>query len=152
MLCCSDNPNSNFIETHIDSIDKVIDSLSARYYNFILIGDFNAEESDTTIKDFCDIYNFKSLIKDSTCFKNPDKPNCTDLMLTNRNRSFQKSCVIETGLSDSHKMTVTVLRSHLNKLGPKIIHYRDYKSFLNDVFRSELVIKNENLKNFNDLD
>ena len=73
-------------------------------------------------------------------------------MLTNRNRSFQNSCVIDTGLSDFHKMTVTVLRSHLNKLGPKIIHYRDYKSFSNDVFRSELVIKNENLKNFHDLD
>ena len=31
VLCCSHDRNSNFIETHIDSIDKVIDSLSARY-------------------------------------------------------------------------------------------------------------------------
>ena len=44
------------METHMDSIGKLLDSLSARYENFILIGDFNAEESDTTIKDFCDIY------------------------------------------------------------------------------------------------
>ena len=36
----------------MDIIGKVIDSLSAIYGNFILIGDFNAEESDTTIKDF----------------------------------------------------------------------------------------------------
>ena len=49
-------------------------------------------------------------------------------------------------------MTVTVLRSHLNKLGPKIIHYRDYKNFSNDAFRSEVVIENGNLQNFNDLD
>ena len=32
----------------MDSIGKVIDALSARYEQFILIGDFNAEESDTT--------------------------------------------------------------------------------------------------------
>ena len=49
-------------------------------------------------------------------------------------------------------MTVTVLRSHLNKLGPKINHYRDYKHFSNDAFRSEHVTENGNLQNFNNLD
>ena len=53
------------------------------------MGDFNAEESDTTTKNFCDIYSFKILIKDASCFKNPDKRKCLDLMLTNKNRSFQ---------------------------------------------------------------
>ena len=82
----------------MDSNGKVLDLLSARYENFILIGDINAEESDTTIKDFRDIYSFKYLIKDATCFKNPDKPKCIDLMLTDRNRSFQNSqdCLIST--------------------------------------------------------
>ena len=47
-------------------------------------------------------------------------------------------------------MTAPVLRSHFNKLRPKIIHYRDYKNY--DVFRSELVIENGNLQNFNDLE
>ena len=78
----------------------------------VLIGDFN----DTTIKDFCDIYSFKNLVKDATCFKNPDKHKGIDLTLTNRNKSFQNSCIIDTGLFDFHKMTATVLRSHLNKL------------------------------------
>ena len=40
----------------MDSIGKVLDSLSARYENFILIGEFNAEKSDAAIKDFCDVY------------------------------------------------------------------------------------------------
>ena len=78
----------------MDSIGKVIDSLSARYENYILVI-LNAEESDTTIKDFCDMYSFKNLIKDAACFKNADKPKCIDLMLTNRNRSFQNSSVID---------------------------------------------------------
>ena len=76
-------------------------------------------------------------------------PNCIDLLLRNRNRSFQNSCVIDRGLSDLHKMTVTRLRSHLNKLGRKIIHYRDYNNFSNNAFRSELkaIMKRIRLKN-----
>ena len=33
-------------------IGKNIDSLSSRYENFLLIGDFNAEVSDMSMKDF----------------------------------------------------------------------------------------------------
>ena len=104
---------------------KAIDSLSSRYENFLLIGDFNAEVSDVSMKEFCDIYSFK----------NPANYKCIDLMLTNRHRSFQNSCVIETGLSDFHKITVTVLRAFFKKAEPKVIPYRDYKNFTNDNFR-----------------
>ena len=47
-------------------------------------------------------------------------------MLTKRQRSFQNSRVIDTRLSDFHKMTVTVLRSRFLKAEHKIIMYRDY--------------------------
>ena len=87
------------------------------------------------MKDFCDIYSFQNLIKEPTCFKNPTNPKCIDLMLTNRHRSFQNLCVIETGLSDFHKLTVTVLRPFLKKAEPKIIFYRDYKNFTNDNYQ-----------------
>ena len=106
----------------MESIGKVMDSLSTKYKNLILIGEFNATEFDTSAENLYDIYNFKNLI-------NPHNPKCTDLMMTNRSRSFQNSCVIETRLSDFHKMTVTVLRSSLPKLEPQIIKYRDYKNF-----------------------
>ena len=42
-------------------------------------------------------------------------------MMTNRLRNFHNSCVTQTGLSDFYKMAVTVLRSHLPKLGPQIV-------------------------------
>ena len=98
----------------------------------MIIGDFNAQASDTSVKDFCDIYSFQHLIKEPTCCKNPNNPKCRDLMLTNRQRSFQNSCVVDTGLSDFHRMTVTVLRSYFIKVEPKIIMYRDHKSFSNN--------------------
>ena len=53
-------------------------------------------------------------------------------MSTNRHHSFQNLCVIETGLSDFHKMAVTVLRSFLKKVETKVIFYRDEKNFTND--------------------
>ena len=55
-------------------------------------------------------YNLKSLVKQKTCFKNPDNLSCIDLILANSPRSFQDSSVFETGLSDFHKLTTAVLK------------------------------------------
>ena len=35
---------------------------------------------------FCDNYNLTSLIKQPTCYKNPNNPTCIDLILSNRDR------------------------------------------------------------------
>ena len=43
----------------MESMGKVTGSLSAKYENFILFGDFSATEFDTSVKIFCDIYSFK---------------------------------------------------------------------------------------------
>ena len=122
----------------MEIIGKIIDSLSAVYENVILIGYFNATKFDNPIENFCDISSSKNLIKQVTCFKNSHNPKCIDLIMTNRSRRFQNSRVIETGLSDFNKMTVTVLRSHLSKLGPQIIIYGYYKNFCNEKFQSQV--------------
>ena len=83
-------------------------------------------------------YNLKSLVKQKTCFKNPDNPSCIDLILTNSPRSFQDNSVFETGLSDFHKLTTTVLKQYFPKPKPKIVNYRDYRNFRNDEFWAEL--------------
>ena len=59
--------------------------------------------TDTNLKDFCNLYLLKNLIKKPTCFKNPENPKTIDLMLTNRPRSFCNSDTLETRLSDFHK-------------------------------------------------
>ena len=83
------------------------------------------------------------MINKPPCYKNSDKPTCIDLILTNCPLSFQNSCVIETGLSDFHKMIITGLKTSYQKIEPKVINYRDYKSFSNEWFRESLL---ENLK------
>ena len=70
------------------------------------MGDFNTETTESAMGEFMNIYNLKNLIKGPTCYKYPDKTSCIDLILTNKSRSFYSSHIIETGISDFHKMTV----------------------------------------------
>ena len=90
------------------------------------MGDFNVEPNDANMKDFCQIYGCKNIVKGKTCFKNPINPTYIDLIITNRPKSFPESEVIETRLSNFHKMSLTVMKVFYNKQ-PKIIQYRKYK-------------------------
>ena len=139
LVCCSYNPNKNNISRHLEAVRRSLDIYSALYENTILVGDFNVDVNDPVMGFFCESYNFKNLIKDPTCFKNPENPSCIDLILTNSPYSFQNSCVIETGLSDFHKMTVSVMKTTFQKLKPKIVNYSDYSGFSNDGFRKNLL-------------
>ena len=123
----------------------------SKYENFILLGDFNSEMSELAMKQFCDTYNLSNSIKEPTCFKNVPNPSTIDLILTNRERRFHNSIAIETGLSDHHKLTITVLKSSFQKQVPITILYRDYKNFNHSVFRTELVgeLYNQNNDNTN---
>ena len=60
------------------------------------------------------------------------------MIVTNRPRGFHRCHIIETGLSDFHKMTVTVMTMYFQKQGPTVIHYRDYKSFNTQSFRQDV--------------
>ena len=85
-----------------------------------------------------------SLWKSQPDLKFPDNPSYIDLFLTNRSRTFQCTSTTGTGISDLHKLVVTVLKTFYKKHRTKIIHYRDYKNFENDNFRQDL--KKELLK------
>ena len=109
------NASKDNILHFVNEIGPVIDHYMPKYDKFLILGDFNSEMSEDAMRDFSETYNLSNLIKERTCFKNPSNPSLIDLILTNRPRSFQDSHVIETGLSDHHKMTITVLKSFLSK-------------------------------------
>ena len=50
-------------------------------------------------------------------------------MLTNKPRCFQNTTVFETGLSDFHGLVLTIMKTHIPRLKPKMIRYRSYKKF-----------------------
>ena len=111
------------------------------------MGDFNSQPNDNVLKEFLELFSFKNLVKEPTCYKNPHNPRLIDLIITNRPKMFQNTINVETGLSDFHMMTVTVLKTSYKKCKPKLISYRDYKHFSNDNFRHELMplLRNERL-------
>ena len=126
------------ITNHLSALSLGLDELTQQYDNIILIGDFNCEPSDTEMSNFCEIYGLKNLVKEPTCFKNVEKPTLIDLILTNKTKSFQSTLNVESGLSDFHKMTITVMKCEYKKQPSKVIFYRDFKNYSNDKFRYDL--------------
>ena len=90
------------------------------------------------VQELSDVFTFTNPIKQTTCFiPTATHRSLIDIIQTNRPRSFQSSVAIETGLSDHHKILLTVLKCHFVRLQPTTIQYRDYKyfdpeSFIND--------------------
>ena len=72
----------------------------------------------------------KNLIKDNTCFKNPLKPSCIDLIITNRSKNFQSSVAVETGLSDFHKIMLSVMKVIYKKQNSNIVTFGIINTFL----------------------
>ena len=121
------NPNKSFLSNHLECLNRIIDEYSKLYQNFLFLGDFNASVSEKCLEEFCNLNGLTSLIKKPTCFKNPDKPTCIDLILTNQPSCFQHNKVFETGLSDFHLLTVTEFKMSFQKLQPNIINYETIK-------------------------
>ena len=72
------------ITENLNKIGKNLDLLSSKYDNFMLIGDLDAQRTESAVSGFCEISYLKHLIKDKTCSKNPTEPTCIDLIVTNR--------------------------------------------------------------------
>ena len=108
------------------------------YDKILLTGDFNAEESEDTLRSFMELYDLKNLVKESTCFKSVKNPSRVDLFLTTCKRSFQNTMAISTGISDCHKMIITVLKTTFKKAKYKIIINRSYRNYNPNAFNEEL--------------
>ena len=104
LICGFYNPHKTQILKHV--LDYYLS-----YDNIIILGDCNSEQTETYMKDFINAYDLKNLVKEPTCYKNPRNPSCIDLILTNRYMSFQNTTTVESGLSDFHKMTITIMET-----------------------------------------
>ena len=129
---------ASLTHTSLKNIGKTLDKYSKHYDKFMLVGDFNAEESEPCLSQFLYESNVKKIVKENTCFKNALSPSCIDLFITNSPLTFQNTIAISSGLSDSHKMVITVMKMLFKKHSPKERHYRDYKYFHQTKFKNNL--------------
>ena len=133
LLSYSYNPHKSNIKQHLSNISKGLDKLNPKYDNILVIGDLNSEMSEPSLDEFCQTYNLESIVNKPTCFKNPKNSSCIDLMLTNKQERFLKAKTVEIGLSDFHKMVISVFKTSFKK------QYGDYKRFDNEKFRESLI-------------
>ena len=115
----------------------------------MLVGNFNAQESEPCLSQFLYEYNAKNTIKESSCFKNVLNPSCIYLFITNSPLSFQSTIAVINGLSDFHKMVTTVMKMSFKKHSSIERHYRDYKYFDRTKFKNNLNEKlSEGISNY----
>ena len=151
LICCSHNPNRTFVSNHLDHIAKGVNTYSKKYEKILLMGDFNVGFTEANMTAFCNEYKLKALNKEPTCFINYISPSCIDLFVTNCRKGFESTLTIETGLSDFHKIIVTVLKVKHGKILPKIMQYRDCKKFDSKRFFENLQVSLSHL-DMNSLD
>ena len=137
LFCGCYHPPSQSDQYFFENIGKALDKYS-KHDKFMLVGDFNAEESEPCLSQFLYEYNAKNIVKENTCVKNALNPSCIDLFITNSPLSFQNTIAVSNGLSDFHKMVITVQR-----------YYRDYKHFDRTKFKKNLNEKlSEGISNY----
>ena len=106
------NPHKTTISSYLKDIEKEIDSLLSQCENIILQGDFNCELKEETLSTFCEVHNLKNLIKEPTCFKNPEKPTIIDLIWSNNLRlSLEVDDPSKYALKDFQNVCLTSLNS-----------------------------------------
>lgn len=94
-----------------------------------LVSDFNSDMQNSDLRDFCELYSLKSVMKFPTCIKSPVNPSCMELILNNSCRSFQNSCGIKTGFPDFHEIIIAVMKTYYRTKKRKTINHCDYRRF-----------------------
>ena len=72
LLCCSYNPHKNNVSNHLHYLNKGLDVYLKHYDNLLILRDLNSELKDSSLNDFSNVNDHKSLNKEPTYFKNPN--------------------------------------------------------------------------------
>ena len=66
---CTSRPSSQNKQYFLERLSEIIDHFFSIYDNYITLGDFNMEPSDSILKTFMQSHSMFNLIKSNTCFK-----------------------------------------------------------------------------------
>ena len=135
-------PENSNVNLFFEKLSNSLGKANKSYENFIIMGDFNIDidtsgSEQDKLADFCNLFNLQNLVKSKTCISKTHQSKI-DLILTNKYNCFQKTKVINTGLSDYHGFIFTFFRRNYIRLKPKTVHYRNYKYFDDSKFKEEL--------------
>ncbi len=94
-----------------------------RYERVVLMGDHNVDfltqnNESNIMLDFCDAFDLKNIIQDTTCHVG-DSKTLIDYIFTTKPRSCLTKCVLDKGISDIHRLIYTVLPGIVNAYNSK---------------------------------
>ena len=69
---------ASLTNTSFKILEKPCINIQKHYDKFMLVGDFNAEESEPCLSQFLYEYNAKNIVMENTCFKIALNPSCID--------------------------------------------------------------------------
>ena len=92
--------------------------------------DIGISNSDSgKLEQFLSLFNVQSLIKKKTCITKT-------LVLTSKPLFFQSSSVIETCLSNHHKLITAFVKFYFTRLNQKTVYYyRNFKTLMKFLFK-----------------
>ena len=67
LLNGSYSPNKSQISHHPEYLNRLLDEHSKKYENYVFIGDFKVNTSDSSMKEFYTLSGLKNLINEPTC-------------------------------------------------------------------------------------
>ena len=97
----------------LESLSKSLAIYLDTHENVIILGDLNITSEDKNLQLFADSFNLEHLIRKPACFKG--SLSCIDLINRNMKAYFKKTCILETAISDFHKITPVSLKSQILK-------------------------------------
>ena len=56
LVCCTYNPNKSLIENQLQQLQKQLEASSERSEHFLIMSDFDADVSDSSIASFCTLF------------------------------------------------------------------------------------------------
>ena len=134
LFCGPYHPPSQKGQYFFDNIVKALDV----YSTYEICEDFNSQIGENCIDTFMYQHNLQSINKQPSCYKNPNNPSCIGLFLTNNPKSFYQTEIFFTGLSDFHKLVLSIFKATFTKSREKEIIYRDFKKFNEQCFNNDL--------------
>ena len=118
-------PDQN-LDCFLSSLTGLLYHYLKSYKDFVIMGDFNANESNPSIENFLNQHKCINIVKNKIYYKSQEGC-CIDLIITSTHILDQFSHVFETGISGHRHMVYTMLKSTYAKFELK----RDFKkSFL----------------------
>ena len=127
-------------EYFLDQLHGALSFYSTTYDNFLLLGDLKISCDDERLKEFCNSFSLGHFIKKPTCYMGTN-PSSVDHIITNTTSLFMKCYTVETGISDYHKLIMSICRLTFAKGKSKKLFHCCYKNFDSKLFE-ETLIKN----------